>query len=526
MIAPMKRARTTALLGGFFLGIVLRSSADVGLAFVCFILLLGAALGVWHYVDGRDLSRTSTAVWPRASVLVVALFFVALSLGVLRTHVALARPLDPLLVARLGSEARLTGLIVAEPDERETSTRLAVRFDELIGERGEAIPVRGRALVVVPTFPKFAYGDRVAVEGELAEPRGFEDAVGTYVDYAAYLRKDGIRLEIKHARVELGSSGHGSFIMRWLLALKGAFLERVARLIPEPHASLLGGLLVGERRSLGEDVLEEFRAVGLIHIVVLSGYNISIVADSVKRLFARIASRRAAFLLAAASIVLFALMTGGSATVVRASVMALIALLARSTSRIYDITRALMFAGVAMALHNPLIVVFDPSFQLSFLATLALILVAPIVVERLTFVPERWKLREITAATIATQLFVLPLLLSRSGGLSLVSLPANLLVLIATPATMLFGFLTGSVGLASTLLATPLAWIATALLGYILAVTETLASLPFASISVPPLPLGAVIIAYGCIGAAVAWLRSREQQTTRLVTRRGSSSCF
>jgi competence protein ComEC len=318
--------------------------------------------------------------------------------------------------------------------------------------------------------------------------------------------------------------------MRGLLSLKRSFLGAIGALVPEPHASLLGGLIVGERRSLGARLIEQFRAVGLIHIVVLSGYNISIVADAVSRVFSNIlprrargsrTARRATFGLAALSIALFALMTGGSATVVRASVMALVALLARATDRVYDMTRALIFAGVLMALHNPLIVVFDPSFQLSFLATLSLILLAPLIAGRLTLIPERFKLRETATATIATQIFVLPLLLSHSGALSIVSLPANLLVLVAVPATMLFGALAGSVGLVSTLVAAPLAWITTALLGYMLAVVRIFSALPFASVSLPPLPLSGTLAMYTLIAIGIIYSRQKgPEQRQHTVSRR------
>jgi len=515
MIPPMRRTLFAVVLSGFFLGILLRSVADFGLAFVWFTLLLGGALGAWGYrgVSRSRFSRVSaTRVY--APALIAALFFVALSLGVLRTHTAIARPLDPLLAQRVGEHVRVSSLIVAEPDERESSTRLTIRLEKLEHESGALLSVHGKALVVAPTYPKLAYGDRLEIEGELQEPRNFENETGRVFDYARYLAKDGIRLEIRRVKIERVSSGGGSPLIGALLALKSAFLERVSRLIPEPHASLLGGLLLGARRSLGENLLDRFRAVGLIHVVVLSGYNISIVADALRRFSALVLPRRLTWLVATLCIVLFALMTGGSATVVRASVMALIAILARATDRVYDMARALIFAGAAMALHNPMIVVFDPSFQLSFLATLSLILLAPRVAPHLRLIPERWKLREIATATIATQLFVLPLLLFESGQLSVVSLPANLLVLLAIPTTMLAGFLAGAVGLVSTVLAAPLAWIATALLGYMLAVVSIFSSLPFASVSLPPLPLWGVILSYACIGGALVWFAREKTNPT------------
>ncbi|MEK7147475.1 MAG: ComEC/Rec2 family competence protein, partial [Patescibacteria group bacterium] len=105
------------------------------------------------------------------------------------------------------------------------------------------------------------------------------------------------------------------------------------------------------------DWLEKFRTVGVIHIVVLSGYNITIVAEFIMRLLAFL-PRAARLAGGALAIILFAVMTGGSATIVRASLMAILVVVARATGRIYGITRALLLAGFLMVLHNPKILVF------------------------------------------------------------------------------------------------------------------------------------------------------------------------
>jgi len=286
-----------------------------------------------------------------------------------------------------------------------------------------------------------------------------------------------------------------------LFAVKRAFLERVSRSIPEPHASLLGGLVVGAKRSLGSELLDDFRTTGIIHIVVLSGYNISIVADAIMRTFSFL-PRIAGMWLGGLSIVLFAVMTGAGATIVRASIMALLVIMARATGRMHDITIALFLAGFLMLAHNPKILAFDPSFQLSFLATLGLIYGVPLIEKYFHLTPTGSKLREFAMATVATQIFVLPLLLFMTGEFSLVALPVNLLILAFIPATMLLGFLAGAAGFLSITLAVPFAMISYALLAYELSVVEFFSSLPFASASVPSFPVWLLLgwyILYGVI---------------------------
>ena len=159
-------------------------------------------------------------------------------------------------------------------------------------------------------------------------------------------------------------------------------------------------------------------------------------------------------------------------------------------------TRVFFIAGFFMLLHNPKILVFDVSFQLSFLATVGLIYFSPLIEPKVKWVTEKWKLREIVVATISTQIFVLPFLLYKTGLFSVVSLPVNLLILTAIPATMLLGFLAGTSAFVSAALATPFAWGAYTLLAYELGVVEWFARLPFASITLAAFPSWLAILVY------------------------------
>src|SRR3989344_2266646 len=163
------------------------------------------------------------------------------------------------------------------------------------------------------------------------EPKNFEQAdTGSPVDYVSYLEKVGILHQFLRPNISRIGEGKGNIIKRELLLLKHAFLDRVSRVIPEPESSLLGGLLVGAKQSLGKDLLDDFRTAGVIHIVVLSGYNLTIVAEAIMRFFSFM-PRMWGLSLGGISIVLFSIMTRAGATVVRASIMALLALLARAT---------------------------------------------------------------------------------------------------------------------------------------------------------------------------------------------------
>jgi competence protein ComEC len=240
---------------------------------------------------------------------------------------------------------------------------------------------------------------------------------------------------------------------------------------------------VGEKSALGKQLLDDFRKVGLIHIVVLSGYNITIVADAMRRLLLFL-PRVWGIFFGGLGVAIFGVLVGGGATVVRSCLMAVIALTADLARRDYSVLRALIFVGLIMLIENPKILLNDPSFQLSFLATLGLIFLARPIENKINFITERFGLRGIVASTFATLIFVSPYILYTMGQISIVGVVVNILVLPFVPVTMLFVFLAGVIGMFSTFVATPFAWVSYFLLSYELLMVNNFAKLPFASLNV------------------------------------------
>ncbi len=475
------------ILGGFMGGVILRSFFDFGMSFAFFIFFLGAVFFLYY-------------LYTRAfTIALVSLGIVGAFLGVLRFDIADRQNGDPFLDARVNEVITLEGIVVSEPDVRETRTLLTVLMSP-----DEDEEVREKVLLSAPLYPKWQYGDRVRATGKLTHPKNFLNENGKEFNYQAFLEKDNIFYKMTSFNAEPLGRGEGNVIKRTLFSFKRGLLENIARVIPEPEASLLGGLVVGAKQSLGPELLDDFRATGIIHIVVLSGYNVTIVAESLMRFFSFL-PRLFSLWVGAGSIILFAIMTGGGATIVRASIMALLVVVARATGRVYDMTIALLVAGTLMVLVNPKILMFDVSFQLSFLATLGLMYLPPLFEKYFTLIPETFQLRQFALATVATQIFVLPLLLFKMGELSLVALPVNLLILTFVPLTMLFGFLAGMAGFVSTFLSLPFAFIAHGLLSYELWVVDVFARFPFASVSISFFPLLLMLLMYAWFG----WLVHR-----------------
>src|SRR3989339_2220429 len=374
------------------------------------------------------------------------------------------------------------GVVINEPEQRENTTRFI-----LLADNGEKV------LVNTDLYSPVQYGDKVEVGGKLQEPGIIDNEDGgRSFDYASYLSKDDIYYTLNFAKVEIFSSGHGNIIKRALFKIKRSFVQQIKEILTEPYAGLLSGLIVSGKEAMPKDMLEEFRRAGVIHIVVLSGFNLTVIAAFMKIIF-----RSVRF--SVVGIILFVIMTGAQATVVRAAIMVLTVILAKRLGRNFSAPRALLVAAFLMLLHNPKILVFDPSFQLSFLATCGLIILSPKIEKYFHFLPTKFQLRELAVATISTQIFVLPLILYMMGDFSIIAIVVNLLVLLFIPYTMLTGFIASLIAYAHFTLALPFSYATYLLLAWILGVSHYLGNLSFASIALPPVSWWLVVLVYFAI---------------------------
>ena len=392
---------------------------------------------------------------------------------------------DFILEGFLGREAEITGVIVDEPSKRENSTQIVIKTEDS----------SERILITTERVSTFQYGDLVSVKGLIREPENFITDNDREFDYINYLSKDKIFYRMTFPQIEVLDSGQGNIFREKLFILKGILISKMNRIISSPESEYLGGSIFGVKESLGKELEESFRRTGLIHVVVLSGYNVTIVANSILKVFSFL-PHYAGLSLGVVSIVFFALMTGASATIVRASIMAILAIIGKASGRTYAITRALFLAGILMILHNPKILIFDPSFQLSFMATLGLIHLSPVLAKKLQFLPEKYQIRELAASTLATQIFVLPLLLNMIGEMSIIAPITNLLVLPVVPVTMFFGFITSVAGLVSVYLSSVPGFITFLLLTYQIKIVEFFGSLPFASVQIKIFPIWLMLLVY------------------------------
>lgn len=400
----------------------------------------------------------------------------------------------------IGVQALVVGRVAAEPDRRDTSLHLTITVVTVNNE-----PASGTLLAIAPPDANARYNDTVAAKGTITAPQSFITDTGHTFDYASYLRVRGISATIARATMVSDTPGNWS-LLGTLFSLKQSFERSLEKIFPQPDNALLQGILLGERRGIPQDLTNAFVGSGLIHIVVLSGYNISIVSEAVFRALGFLPATLR-YGTGGVTMLLFALMVGNGSTTVRALIMALIALLARYLHRNVLAMRSLIAAAAVMALWNPRVLLFDPSFILSVLATFGLITLAPAVEAHLPrFLMRFPQTKSIIASTTAVQLFVLPALLYFTGVLSLTAVPANALVLPMVPLAMLAGFVAGCLGFIAPILALVPALLSDVILRWILFVAQTAAAIPLGTLIIPQFSGWIVAALYVPLTAAVLFV--------------------
>ncbi len=468
---------TLLILFGFISGIALGSFISLNIWLYVSVALLGAIIFIYKNFASDETRKVSVSI---------SVFILALLCGLLRMHFSDINK-DSTLKMFENRNISAIGRVVSEPDIREDSTKLLVKLSSIDYEN-KNYKVNERVIVSVPIYPEYKYGDQIKLGLMLVSPKNIISEDGRVFDYEGYLRVRGVWYTSRFARAELISSGNGNPIKSLLFKIKKTFTGSINNALPEPESSLLSGLLLGSKQSLGKDLLLEFQKSGVSHIVVLSGYNIAIVAESIMSTLSFL-PKNIAFGSGVVSIVLFTIFAGGGASAFRAAIMVLVALSAKHFNRDYKASRALGFAVVLMLTPNPLLLAFDPSFQLSVLATIGLVFVSPVIEKYFQKVPEKvgkyFPLREIVSTTVATQITVLPYLIYNTGLVSFVSLPVNVLILGIIPITMFFGFVTGFLGIFSTILSFVPAIFTYILLKYQLTIIHIGAVIPFGTIRFP-----------------------------------------
>lgn len=442
-------------------------------------------------------------IWHKFKVcLVIGFGIIVFFLGMLRYELALPKiNSDWIQYYNEKREIVLVGTVIVEPDLRIENTKLVLgnlRSKELDKN------LKGRILITVPRYPVFNYGDLLEVKAKLKDPGEFNE-----FNYRDYLAKSGIYSVVYNPEIILADKNKGNFIFNFVLKIKYYFRDSINKILPEPQASLIDGLLLGNKSGLPKELLDKFNLVGVSHVIVVSGYHVTVISSILLYLGIMVFDRKKAFWLAVLGLIFFVLLTGIQASAIRASIMGGLVVVALNFGRMSNIRNVLLFSAIAIVTVNPLFLSFDVGFQLSFLATIGIVYFTPIILRYLKKMPNVFKLREVLATTFAAQFLVLPIIFNNFERLSLISPLANLLILPIIPITMLVGFLGGLAGIIFFPLGKLLGLIAWLFVSYMIKIVEFFSQFNWAAIEVKKIWFGLVIIYYVII--YIIWRALRKK---------------
>ncbi len=321
----------------------------------------------------------------------------------------------------------------------------------LLDQLATNTPITGRLYLYLPIYPTPNLGDTLEFKCTPTLPgkgmnSGYENYLATRKIYATCEASAGV--------TNLGPNI--SSPSWWLIVIEKFHQHlgaRVEAIYPEPVAGLVRGLLFGDD-TFSDKSSELFKLTGTSHIVAASGYNVAVVVTLLFGILLQCGlSRPKAFPLLLIGLVFYALIAGAEPPVIRATIMAMLALTAIGLGRSTSVIPALIFALVGMLIYEPRYLLFDVGFQLSFLSTIGLIFFSAPIAKRLPHLPNTLGLKESVASTVAATIATMPVVLFSFGFWSPIALITNALILVFIPYLMALAALALLVGVVSEPLA-------------------------------------------------------------------------
>jgi competence protein ComEC len=465
---------------------------EISLAFLCGIVIqrvLRPPLDVWLMLSSLGIllawvatRNQSSKKWP------VIASTAALLLGAGRYQLGI-HPRAPADIAGFNDrkyEVLVTGTLVDPPDYRDAFTNLRLQVSQLeIGTK--TYPVNGLLLVRLGANQTYSYGDHLRLRGRLESLPPNQD-----FSYEDYLIRLGTVSYMLSPEITLLPGFGGNPIQGGIYALKENSLKEVYRLFPDPEASLQAGILLGVDAGLAASLQQSFRDTGTAHMLAISGFNISLIAGILLLLFNRILPMYAAAVAAILGITFYTVLAGAGGAVVLAAGLATISLLAVQFGNRLSGLSSLAFVAALSAILNPLLL-WDAGFQISFFATLGLVLhgnsfqrTAGNLSRRSLPASAAQKVIKLVAdlvlLTLAAQLMTLPIVAFQFKQIALTAFIASPFIVPAQPAVMILGGLALTLGLlvhGLGQIVAPLAWLPSA---FIIRMVELFDALPHAPI--------------------------------------------
>jgi competence protein ComEC len=473
-----------ALSLAFLIGVFLASFFLIEKYFIMILVVSGIIIFIINYKNKKIIVSSAAVLF--------------LALGIWWTNAALESAKYNLSSQKAG-QVEFVGIVVKQPESDEKQQKVIVENEE-----------KNKILINTDIYPQYQYGDELKIRCTLAQPKNYEDS---NLDYQMYLAKDGIYRICNRAQITAVAKNKGNKFFSAVLSVKNKFEKKLSAIFPDPEGAYLKGLLLGGSKRMTEDLSDAFQRTGTTHTVAVSGYNVTIVAAFLMEAGILLGLwRQQVFSFAVLGIILFVLMTGAPSSAVRAGIMGGLVIWAMKEGRLANSQNAILLAASVMLAINPLLLRYDAGFQLSFLATLGIVYLSPLL-ENFFWRGRAPKLiQETVILTMAATIFVLPIIMSSFQKLSLVSPFANFVILPAIPYIMGTGFAAGIVGFIFLPLGKLVGFIPYVLLKLELLAVQWMASWPWASVEITNFGWKHVAVYYLILFLAIYYLKRKNKE--------------
>ena len=364
-----------------------------------------------------------------------------LILGILRTQISEFNIASDKLSKFNGQgEITLTGFVNAEPDVRDTSQNLKVKSN------GSTI------LITTQRYPEYHYLDQLKIIGKLEAPKNTDTF--NYQNYGIYSVMAFPKLELIERPHMPGLCLHkpGMCIYAGILNFKQKLRQSIEKNFLPPQSSIMEGTILGDNGAMSQDLKSKLNITGLRHIIAVSGTHVAILAVILMNILLAMGLwRQQSFYFSVFFVWLYIILIGLIPSAVRAGVMATVFLFAQKIGRQSNGERVITMAAAVMLAINPLLLIYDVGFQLSFLAVLGLTYLDGPIKYFLRFLKNE-VLITVLSATMAAQIFTLPIMVFNFGNISFIAPLTNLLISPIVELLMIFGFLTSFAGVFSSFL--------------------------------------------------------------------------
>lgn len=426
-----------------------------GIAVLCATFVIGVGLAlvlrVPTWLGVAVFPLVAVSFWRLKMYMMPVLIFGGLCIGLGYGSAALGE--RDVYTLYIGEAVVLSGRVKEDPSSN-ASGQLSLQLDAIVIE-GAKLP---GTILVSTVKADIKRGDIVQVSSQMKEGFG---------SFPASMSRATLLSIIRPVPGDVGR-----VVRDW-------FADKVRMNLPEPQASLGIGFLTGQKSALPENLSEALKIAGLTHIVVASGYNLTILVRLARRLFVK-ASKYLAAVSSGVMITMFMAITGLSPSMTRAGLVSGLSLLAWYYGHRFHPLILLPFAAAITVALQPSYVWGDLGWQLSFAAFAGVMIVAPLLQQYFYGQKEPGILRQILGETIAAHIVTIPIIAIGFGVVSNVAVIANVLVVPLVPLAMLLTFITGIwsiIGIPfAWLIATPTMW----LLSYMTSVATFVSELKWA----------------------------------------------